>query len=276
MTTTPHSPLPLVDRRPEPVPPPRRPMSPAVKVLLFVVAPLLVLAIVAALLVALWPTPVHADFRADGAAQTTVAVEDADIRLLASGDGEVHVEVTGWHSGSEPEFTVRAAGDETVVGGGCRQFLLSRCSLTVTVAVPSTADVRVTGTNGTITAERLSGELELVTSNGALRVIEPAGDLDLRTSNGSIQVMDATSARVSADTTNGQVELHFADAPDEAIARSTNGSITIRVPEGDAYFVDAQTTNGRVSSEVESDRFADSTLTAETSNGDISVVRTGG
>jgi hypothetical protein len=278
MTTTPHPPPPVTEGHPEriPPPPPRRPVSPVVKVLLFVIAPLLVLATAAALVAGLWPTAIQLDFRAAGAPQATISVPDAQIELLPSGDGEVHVEVTGWYSGSAPEFAVATEQNETVVRGGCWTFLLSRCSLTVTVALPATADVRIAGTNGSITASRMTGSLDIDTTNGALRVTDAAGVLDLRTTNGWIQVRGATSPQVSAFTTNGEVELDFTEAPDEAIARSTNGGITVRVPAGEPYFIDMRTTNGQVQSGFESDRTAERTITAETTNGNISVERADG
>jgi hypothetical protein len=280
MTATPHHPLQSTQPPAEPAEAPpqqhHRPVSTATKVLLFVVAPIIVIAVAAAMIVALWPTPVHLDFSAAGASRATVAVPDARIELVPSGDGEVHVEVTGWYSGTEPDFTVRTEEDETEVRGGCRVIVLSRCSLTVAVALPATADVRIAGTNGNITASEMTGSLDIGTTNGALRVTDAIGVLNLRATNGSIQVLGAQSPEISAVTTNGQVELDFATAPTEVLARSTNGGITVRVPGGEPYFLDIRTTNGALNRDFESDRFADRTITAETTNGSISVERSGG
>lgn len=272
-TPTPQPPLHSTGTTPgEPIePPPHRPVSPAVKVLLFVVAPLLVIVLAAAIIAALWPTPVRLEFDAASASRATIAVPDARIELLPSGDGEVHVEVTGWYSGTEPNFTVGTADDETDVRGGCRVFILSRCSLTVAVALPSTADVRIASTNGNITASRMTGALDIGTTNGALRVMDVTGVLSLRVTNGSIEVLGAQSTEVSAVTTNGQVELDFTGPPAEVLARSTNGGITVRVPEGDQYFLDIRTTNGALNREFESDRTAERVIVAETTNGSISV-----
>jgi DUF4097 and DUF4098 domain-containing protein YvlB len=276
MTTTPHSPPqstqpgPATGARPE-----RARLSTTAKVMLFVVLPLLLLATVGALLAMLWPTPVHIEFREAGASRVSVTVPEAAIELLPSGDGEVHVEVTGWYSGTAPEFTVDTAADETVVEGGCRVLILSRCSLSVSVAVPASADVRIASTNGTIAVSQMGGSLDIGTTNGALRIADATGVLSLRTTNGSISVTRATSPEVTATTTNGQVELEFAGAPTEVLARSTNGGITVRVPEGEPYFVDVQTTNGHLRTEVESDRTAERSVTAETTNGSIAVEHTG-
>jgi hypothetical protein len=263
---------------PPPEPPERTEgqLSMTAKLIVFLVVPLTLIALAVALAIALWPAPVHLDFREEGAPRMTVSVPDARIDLLPSGDGRVHVEVTGWYSGRAPEFSVRNEGDQTVVRGACRLLWLSRCSLTVAIALPEDADVFVAGTNGNITATRLTGELEIGTTNGALDMQDVAGTLSLRTTNGSIRVAGGSSSQVFATTTNGQIQLEFAEAPAEVLARTTNGGVTVRVPDGGSYFVDANTTNGDIdTSEVPSDREAASTITAETTNGGITVEHTG-
>jgi Putative adhesin len=252
----------------------RKPLSRATKVVLFVVLPLLLLATVAALLARLWPTPVHLEFQEAGADQVRVSAPQAEIEVLPSGDGEVHVEITGWSSGTEPEFSVSTAENETVIEGDCPVALLSRCSLSMSVAVPESADVRVTGTNGSITASSLLGSLDFVTTNGAVRAADTAGELNLRTINGSIELTRSASSEVNVTTTNGQVKLEFTGAPTEVVARTTNGGITVRVPEGESYFLDLRTTNGQLSTEMESERFADRTVLAEATNGSIAVEHT--
>ena len=276
MTTTPSQPLQATAPAPSPDPAPeRRRLSPTAKVLLFVLLPLLLIAAVAVAVARLWPTPLNVDFREPGASAVSVAVPNATIDLVPSGDGGTHVEITGWYSGAEPEFRVSTVDDETLVEGGCPRDFMSRCSLQMSIAVPATADVRVVSTNGAITASSLDGSLDIGTTNGSLRVAEATGELSLRTTNGGVHVTRATSSEVTATTTNGQVELEFAEAPTEVLARSTNGGIAVRLPEGESYFLDVRTTNGDVRTEMESDRFADRTVTAETTNGGITVEHTG-
>ena len=84
----------------------------------------------------------------------------------------------------------------------------------------------------------------------------------------------ATSADVTASTTNGSVDLGFVDPPTDVVARSTNGSVTVRVPvDGLTYFVTARTTNGTTNTDsVPSDRTSNRTITAETTNGSVNVV----
>ncbi len=101
------------------------------------------------------------------------------------------------------------------------------------------------------------------------------GPLTLVTTNGAIELTDASSARVTARTTNGSIDLEFSDAPSVVEAESTNGAVAIRVPDdGEDYFVEARTTNGSIDDEeLRSDRTAERTITARTTNGGITLER---
>jgi hypothetical protein len=250
-----------------------------VKVLLFVVLPIVtVLALVGAgvIMSSLFRGTAFAeDYSADAGSQVTVTVPNARLSFVPSENDHVHAEVRGSYSGTEPRITVRTSGDETIIDGGCAWQWFSHCSLTFEVSLPASADLSVTSSNGRVTATDLDGLVDIRTTNGALVVTDASGDLRLVTTNGSIDVREASSLEVSARTTNGRVELGFADPPTSVEARSTNGAITIRVPDDNAsYFVDARTTNGGIDTdEVPSNRQADRTISAETTNGGVTVER---
>jgi DUF4097 and DUF4098 domain-containing protein YvlB len=77
---------------------------------------------------------------------------------------------------------------------------------------------------------------------------------------------------VTVVTTNGGVDLRFAQAPDQVQANTTNGSVTVRLPDTEAYRVDAQTVNGRVDTQnVATDPDSQHTITVETVNGGVTV-----
>ena len=215
------------------------------------------------------------DLKADLAAGSTLSVQlpNADIDLRQSPDDEVHVTMTGTFFGNRPTLTATTEGGVTEVRGGCRAALFSRCSVTVTVALPRDLPATVDGENGRITAVGLSGRLNLGTTNGAIETTGSVGRTELRSTNGAIRVTDATAKTVSAATTNGAISLQFADAPEDVTATSTNGGITVRVPDdGVTYRVTAQTTNGSVERDsVPSDSTSRRSITALTTNGGITV-----
>ncbi|KGJ72665.1 hypothetical protein GY21_13975 [Cryobacterium roopkundense] len=148
-----------------------------------------------------------------------------------------------------------------------------RCSLRLNVAVPASVSVDVDGRNGSITATSLIGNHRLHTTNGAIEVTETRGPLRLSSTNGAVRVMESHSNRVTASTTNVAVQLDFTSAPTTVEALSTNGAVPVRVPNtGVAHCVDPRTTNGKVeTATVPSDRTATRTITAETTNGSVTI-----
>ena len=139
------------------------------------------------------------DLSADLAPGTSlnVRIPSAEVTLEASDDGQVHVRMTGSYFGTEPTLTARTTHGVTEVRGGCRSRLFSRCSVSVTVQLPSTLPTTVEGENGRITASALTGRLDLQTTNGTIETTGTLGRVDLRTTNGDIRVADAASASVA-------------------------------------------------------------------------------
>jgi len=216
------------------------------------------------------------DQNADLAAGSRVAVDipNAALSFRASNDDQVHVTMRGTYFGSTPTLKTRTSGEITTVSGGCSARWFSFCSLDVTIALPAQLPLIATGTNGAMMASGLTGELRLATTNGRIETDGTKGAIELRTTNGAIRVRGAASAKVTATTTNGSVELTFLEPPDDVVARSTNGSVTVRVPvDGVGYFVKAQTTNGTTNTDsVPGDGGFDRTIDVETTNGSVSVL----
>jgi hypothetical protein len=256
-------------------------LSTASKLILFLGVPLLILILVTVTAFVatrvLGGSPVNQQFDLDAGSRVEVTVPNASMTFGPSDDDQIHVSVTGSYFGQPPRLSVVTEGDVTTVRGECREFWFNRCSLRVTVAMPESLPLTVEGRNGRLSAANLTGPVQLETTNGGIDARTMRGDLDLRTTNGVIMVENARSSDVTAATTNGSVDLYFRGAPDTVDARSTNGPITVRVPDDDAfYFVEADTTNGEVDTDtVPSDRQAERTITAETTNGNVTIERTG-
>jgi hypothetical protein len=250
--------------------------APLWRTLLYIIVPTLAaLALIAAFFFALSGRSGPVDLSADETPGTSldVRVANAEVALEPSADDQVHVRMTGSFFGTEPTLSVRTDGGVTEVRGGCESRLFSRCAIDVTVQLPRALPVTVDGENGRITAAGLTGRITLTTTNGTIEADGTVGRADLQTTNGDIRLTDAVSDAVQATTTNGSVELTFADAPDTVDTGSTNGSIRVRVPvSGVSYLVTAQTTNGSVDTDsVPSDSTSRRSITARTTNGGITV-----
>ena len=247
--------------------------------LLFILVPTLgVLLLVAAFFFALSGRSGPVNLSAVETAGTSLSVQipNAELTLEPSADDQVHVSMTGTFFGNEPTLTVRTEDGVTEVRGGCKAQLFARCAVDVAVQLPPDLPVTVQAQNGRIAASGLTGQVTLETTNGAIETDGTVGQVDARTTNGDIRVTDAASKTVQATTTNGSVELTFTDAPDVVDAGSTNGSVIVRVPvSGVSYLVTTQTTNGSVNSgTVPSDSTSRRTITAQTTNGGITIEAT--
>ncbi|SDK15433.1 Putative adhesin [Cryobacterium psychrotolerans] len=212
----------------------------------------------------------------DLAAGRSVSVEipNAALILGASDDDDVHVTMRGTYLGAAPTLEASTSGGVTTIGGGCPRQWFNFCQLEVTVTLPASLPLTAAGENGAITTSGLTGELSLHTTNGRIEATGTESRIDLRSTNGAIRVREATSAEVSAGTTNASVDLGFLEPPDEVVARSTNGSVTVRVPvRGVRYSITARTTNGSTNTNsVPGDRDSEHRIVAETTNGSVSVI----
>ena len=150
---------------------------------------------------------------------------------------------------------------------------------------------RIASTNGAIHTADIEGPARLKTSNGSVRTENLHGSLDAQTTNGGIDiqnveggaVLHTTNGHVHADdvrgsfeaeTTNGGIRVHLAkpesgrpvkletsngtieltmDAmnQNEVRASTTNGGITIRLPERVAANLIADASNSSISTEFE-------------------------
>lgn len=89
--------------------------------------------------------------------------------------------------------------------------------------------------------------LDLETVNGNLTVDRVRGRIDAGTVNGRVWIA-ARGGTVEASTINGSMEVELADFDPESelSLRTTNGSITARLPGNTRADLDASTTNGRI------------------------------
>jgi hypothetical protein len=90
---------------------------------------------------------------------------------------------------------------------------------------------------------------ELRTTNGGIAIAHVEGQLNASSTNGGLSLHDLTGS-VHATTTNGGVDISLAGdhwRGEGLFASSTNGGISVRVPERFAAHLVAETTNGGIS-----------------------------
>jgi RNA polymerase sigma factor (sigma-70 family) len=125
-------------------------------------------------------------------------------------------------------------------------------SAAVELQVPPGSALELNTSNGKVSVQGPTGKVGVATSNGRIEVKDTkveggSGVFDLNTSNGSIEVK-ATKATVAAHTSNGSIAFHGALAEGAHSFQTSNGNVSLHLPADANFSLDAQTSQGKVTS----------------------------
>jgi hypothetical protein len=114
-----------------------------------------------------------------------------------------------------------------------------------TIELPPGVSLVARTTSGAITVEGLTARIEGVTTNGDVH-IEGGREVWARTTNGSITL--SSSGLASASTTNGQITARLGGVSGATPMRflTTNGSVTLALPDATDADLSLATTNGSI------------------------------
>jgi hypothetical protein len=210
-----------------------------------------------------------------------LALGQADA-VVRAGSGS-RIQVGGTLSGSlaRPEFHWRpiAAG----------LALAARCPVP-TVTVPSGLPLNVSGSSGDLDVSGFRGQVTLSDGSGDLSASRLAGTISLSSGSGDITASGLTGGRVrvtngsgNIDVTglaatdvvggekSGDVTLTFTRAPRRVSIENGSGNITLVLPRGPSYQVDARSSSGQTSVGVKTRPSAPYVISAINGSGDINV-----
>jgi len=203
----------------------------------------------AAVLALLMAVPVHAEVTQEF--HKTVPLS-ADGRVsLSNINGDV--EITGWNKNEVQIDAVKTARDQQRLDEARIEVEASSNSVSIethypshlfnnnpgsvhyTLHVPQNARIdKVNLVNGSLTVQKLTGEIEANLVNGKVRVSDLAGTADLATVNGSVDADYASLNNVreiKLKSVNGAVDLRLPQSPNADVSASTvNGSISTDFP----------------------------------------------
>ena len=128
-----------------------------------------------------------------------------------------------------------------------------RCSVHFRIQVPATTAVTITTNAGAVELDDLDGDIRVETDAGTVEAKNLAGD------------------QVSVQTDAGATSLHFREPPTMVRATTDLGAISVEVPRGTAYAVDASTSVGGADISVDRDSASPHKITLRTNVGGIQV-----
>jgi DUF4097 and DUF4098 domain-containing protein YvlB len=126
---------------------------------------------------------------------------------------------------------------------------------------------------GDVTVVGGRGRLELHSGQGDVTVVGGRGRLELHSGQGEVNASDLTSSLVTATSSQGDVHIAFVAAPNDVLAASAQGNVTVLLPRGPAaYRVVASSNQGSVSTgSVHIDSTSRRVVTATSGQGDVSI-----
>jgi hypothetical protein len=218
-----------------------------------------------------------------------LALGQADA-VIRPGSGR-RILVSGKLSGSlaRPEFHSRPTATGLALDARC-PVPAGNCNLDFHVTAParlplnvsgSAGDLNVSGFHGHVTlsdgsgnlsASRLAGTISLSSGSGDITASGLTGGL-VRVSNGSgnIDVTGLAATDVVGGENSGDITLTFTRAPRRVSVENGSGNITLVLPRGPSYQVDARSSSGNVGIGVKTRPSAPYAITAINGSGDISI-----
>jgi hypothetical protein len=173
----------------------------------------------------------------------------------------------------KPTIGNRRDGDLLSITSSCPFTPGIGCSGHIRLVVPKDLEVRVRGSDGSMTLRDLDGPLDVATSDGSVIASNLTGQLTLHTSDGSVVATGLRAEEVDARTSDGSVRLSFDIAPSNVTAHTSDGSVEVVVPaDGTAYNVQASTSDGGREISVPTDPSSAHQLVVSTSDGSIRVL----
>jgi DUF4097 and DUF4098 domain-containing protein YvlB len=195
-----------------------------------------------------------------GKPELRVDTHDADVRIDVWDQNKIEARITthGWHIGNGGlEIVEQQQGN--AVGIQLREphhahfsFGIETRRTEVEIHMPRSAKVNVHTGDGAVTAKGLAGQLDFSTGDGRLAIEDVDGTLHAHTSDGSVRVTGRFDV-LDLRTSDGRVEVEAkpgSQLQDSWDIRSSDGSVSLRIPGDLAADVELHTSDGSITTNI--------------------------
>ncbi|WP_416148546.1 DUF4097 family beta strand repeat-containing protein [Salipaludibacillus sp. HK11] len=121
-------------------------------------------------------------------------------------------------------------------------------------------------TNGRVSADEISGDALVSNTNGTISLRNISGEVEAVTTNGRVSVNNIYS-NATIKTTNGTIDLESIEVNGNWDVATTNGNVTLRIPQDSDVSVEGKTTNGSVSGDLDWIREKDTNFFGKSNEG---------
>jgi DUF4097 and DUF4098 domain-containing protein YvlB len=218
----------------------------------------------------LGPTETREDsFIVAGSSRVVVNSVNGNIEINAGLGNEVLVQAT-LRDAPRVKYELSQVGNTITVDvqTSKRWWVFGSAGVDVTITVPPQTDVDLDTSNGFIELHGLEGSGSLKSSNGKIVLDNMRGNFDGRTSNGRIEV-NAVEGSVILKTSNGKIDVRSVQGEFDVESSNgsvfyngnmtaggsnrlvtSNGDVVVELQGKPSVVLDAETSNGEVTSEL--------------------------
>lgn len=122
--------------------------------------------------------------------------------------------------------------------------------------VPANCELKLQTSNGKVEVADMLASVDASTSNGTISCMRIDGDVVAKTSNGTI-ALDRVNGAINLSTSNGKVSYAGRLVGTDNEIRTSNGRVTIQLPENALTEVDTNTSNGKIKCSFQTQRVLD-------------------
>ena len=198
-----------------------------------------------------------------------VNAQVGDVHVIGGDSGRVSVTEHITFRGTAPRTTHRVTSGTLALDSNCPA--LEICSVGYVITVPRAMTVRVGDNVGAIRLQSLSGQVTAHTNVGDIDLGSVSGPIEVTGHAGLIRGQNVSSARATLRLSAGDIDVTFSAAPAAVTATTDVGAVTIRVPGGRSYAVNASALIGTTRISVTRDPASPHAITASTKTGAITI-----
>jgi hypothetical protein len=176
-----------------------------------------------------------------GLRRLVIEVPSGSITVRGTATGDVHGSRHVSRDLVAPHLTEEVTGDALRLRATCPLAVVHSCGVSYDLEVPRDLSLVLTTHAGAVRVSGIDGDVEASSTAGPVDADDVGGTLAITSGAGHVRGTDLRSARVTAGSGAGGVDLVFTEAPTSVSARSGAGSVDVTVPDdGQAYRVDAR------------------------------------
>ncbi len=171
--------------------------------------------------------------------------------LTVDGGRNGGITVEGWNQDSIRVLAKVEAWSRDDDGEAMAREISIDTGRTISADIPSSGRGRGAAVSFRLSVPRAS-DLSLKTINGSISIADVVGDINLRATNGAVR-LDNVGGDVQGRTTNGRVSVALGGSEWNGRGldvETTNGRVTLRVPEGFRADLTVGTVNGRFEADI--------------------------